>query len=172
MSAGLHRAASVDPRVQIIVAMDPDRVIGRDNQLPWHLPDDLRYFKRITSGHTVVMGRRTYESIGRPLPNRRNIVLTRQTGWQAPGVEVHANLDAALAAAGDGPVFVIGGAELFRAALPRAAVLHLTRVHRCYPGDVHFPSEGHGWTVTWEEKHEADARHESGFTIQRLERAG
>jgi dihydrofolate reductase len=170
MSADAHRTVNVDPRLQIIVAMDPDRVIGRDNRLPWHLPDDLRYFKRVTSGHTVLMGRRTYESIGRPLPNRRNIVLTRQVGWQAPGVEVHADLDAALAAAGDGPVFVIGGAELFRAALPRAAVLHLTRVHRCYPGDVHFPAEGPGWTVAWEEEHDADVHHESGFTIQRLER--
>ncbi|MFO8003863.1 dihydrofolate reductase [Thioalkalivibrio sp.] len=162
----------VDPRLQIIVAMDPDRVIGRDNQLPWHLPEDLRHFRRITNGHTLVMGRRTHESIGRPLPNRRNIVLSRQAHWQAPGVEVHPDLESALAAADDGPVFVIGGAELFREALPRAAVIHLTRVHRRFPGDVHFPLAGAGWSVAWEEEHAQDAQHESGFTLQRLERAG
>jgi dihydrofolate reductase len=162
----------VDPRLQIIVAMDPDRVIGRDNQLPWHLPEDLRHFKRITNGHTLVMGRRTHESIGRPLPNRRNMVLTRQSHWEAPGVEVHPDLASALAVAGDGPVFVIGGAELFREALPHAAVIHLTKVHRRFPGDVYFPPAGDDWSVVWEEEHGPDARHESGFTFQRLERAG
>ncbi len=161
---------TVDPRLEIVVAMDPDRVIGRDNQLPWHLPEDLRHFRRITTGHTVVMGRRTHESIGRPLPNRRNIVLSRQPGWEAPGVEVHSDLDSALATVGDGPVFIIGGAGLFRETLPRAAVLHLTRVHERYPGDVHFPPLGEGWTLVWEAVHEADARHASGFTFQRLER--
>ncbi len=161
---------SIDPRVEIIVAMDPDRVIGRDNQLPWHLPKDLKHFKRITTGHTLVMGRRTYESIGRPLPNRRSIVLTRQPDWQAPGVETQPDLERALAAAGAGPVFVIGGAELFREALPRAAVLHLTRVHERFPGDVYFPPTGDDWTVVWEEKHGSDADHASGFTFQRLER--
>ena len=162
---------AVDPRLEIVVAMDPDGVIGRDNQLPWHLPDDLRHFKRITTGHTVVMGRRTHESIGRPLPNRRNVVLSRRPGWQAPGIEVQPDLDSALAAAGDEPVFIIGGAELFRETLPRAAVLHLTRVHECFPGDVHFPPPGPGWELVWEEVHEADARHACGFTFQRLERS-
>lgn len=166
----MNPVPEVDPRLQIIVAMDPDGVIGRDNRLPWHLPEDLRHFKRITTGHTVVMGRRTYESIGRPLPNRRNIVLSRQADWEAPGIEVHADLDSALAAAGEGPVFVIGGAELFRETLPRAAVLHLTRVHQRYPGDVHFPDAGKDWILTWEEMHPADARHASAFTFQRLER--
>ncbi|MFO8154246.1 dihydrofolate reductase [Thioalkalivibrio sp.] len=161
---------TVDPRLEIVVAMDPDGVIGRNNQLPWHLPDDLRHFKRITTGHTVVMGRRTHESIGRPLPNRRNIVLSRRTGWEASGIEVQPDLDTALATAGNGPVFIIGGAELFRETLPRAAVLHLTRVHERFPGDVHFPPIGDGWELVWEEVHEADSRHASGFTLQRLER--
>jgi len=166
----MSTAGPIDPRLQIIVAMDPDRVIGRDNQLPWQLPEDLKHFKRITTGHTLVMGRRTYESIGRPLPSRRNIVLSRQPGWEAPGVEVHPNLESALATAGEGPIFIIGGAELFREALPRAAVLHLTRVHERFPGDVHFPPTGDDWALVWEEKHESDARHASGFTFQRLER--
>ncbi|TVP82941.1 dihydrofolate reductase [Thioalkalivibrio sp.] len=172
MSTDRPDSTAVDPRLQIIVAMDPDRVIGRDNQLPWHLPEDLKHFKRITSGHTLVMGRRTHESIGRPLPNRRNIVLTRQAHWRAPGVEVHPDLESALAVAGDVPVFVIGGAELFREALPRAAVIHLTKVHRRFPGDVFFPPADDGWSVAWEEEHGPDANHESGFTFQRLERAG
>ncbi|AGA32758.1 Dihydrofolate reductase [Thioalkalivibrio nitratireducens DSM 14787] len=161
----------IDPRLEIIVAMDPDRVIGRDNALPWHLPDDLRHFRRLTTGHTVVMGRRTHESIGRPLPDRRNLVLTRQPGWAAPGVEVFAAFEEALAAADSGRVFVIGGAELFKAALPRAAVLHLTRVHDRHPGDVRFPAFGDDWTLVWEEDHPPDERHSSGFTFQRLERS-
>jgi len=117
-----------------------------------------------------VMGRRTYESIGRPLPNRRNIVLSRQPDWEVPGVEVYPNLESALAAAGQGPIFIIGGAELFRETLPKSAVLHLTRVHERYPGDVHFPPIGDDWELAWEEAHEPDARHNSGFTFQRLER--
>jgi dihydrofolate reductase len=170
MSRETSATSGIEHRLELIVAMDPDGVIGRDNQLPWHLPDDLRYFKRVTTGHTLVMGRRTFESIGRPLPNRRNLVLSRQPGWRCPGVEVFPDLDAALTAAGPGPVFIIGGAELFRAALPRAAVLHLTRVHQRHPGDVLFPPIGPGWTLAWEEVHPADESHASGFTIQRLER--
>src|SRR5690349_9133856 len=105
--------------IAIVVARADNGVIGRNNQLPWHLPADLRHFKQLTSGHPVVMGRRTYESIGRPLPNRRNIVVTRQADWQAPGVEtahsVLGALEAAQASAAD--VFVIGGAEIYREAL-------------------------------------------------------
>lgn len=170
MSPNQPTGHDIDPRLQIIVAMDPDRVIGRDNQLPWHLPDDLRHFKRITTGHVIVMGRRTHESIGRALPNRRNIVLTRQRDWRAPGVETCPDLESALDAAGDGPVFIIGGAELFRIALPRTAVLHLTKVHRRFPGDVYFPDPGNDWVLAWEAAHESDASHDSGFTFQRLER--
>lgn len=166
----MNAASRVDPRLEIIVAMDPDGVIGRDNELPWHLPADLKHFKRITTGHTLVMGRRTYESIGRPLPNRRNIVLSRQPGWQAPGVETQPDLETALAVAGTGPIFIIGGAELFREALPRAAVLHRTRVHQRFPGDVHFPPAGDDWKLVWEEEHASDTQHRSGYTFQRLER--
>jgi dihydrofolate reductase len=163
--------SAIDPRLELIVAMDPDQVIGRDNRLPWHLPDDLRYFKRVTTGQTVLMGRRTFESIGRPLPNRRNLVLSRQPGWGAQGIEVFPDLDSALDAAGPDTIFIIGGADLFRATLPRAAVLHVTRVHDRFPGDVFFPPLGTGWNVAWEEPHAADERHASAFTIQRLERS-
>lgn len=171
MNTSPQTSNAIDPRLELIVAMDPDRVIGRDNQLPWHLPDDLRYFKRTTTGHTVLMGRRTYESIGRPLPNRRNLVLSRQPGWAAQGIEVFADLDSALDAAGPDRIFIIGGADLFRVALPRTAVLHMTRVHDRFPGDVFFPPLGEGWNVAWEEPHAADERHASAFTIQRLERS-
>lgn len=161
---------SIDPRLELIVAMDPDGVIGRDNALPWHLPDDLRHFKQLTSGHTLVMGRKTHESIGRPLPERRNLVLTRQPDWTAPGVEVFGDLDAALAAAGTDRVFIIGGAALFQATLPHAAVLHRTLVHERHPGDVYFPDMGADWTVVWAQVHAADAQHACGFTLERLER--
>lgn len=160
-----------EPEIHIIVALDPDHVIGRDNDLPWRLPDDLRHFKRITAGHPVIMGRRTYESIGRPLPNRCNRVLTRQTDWQPVGVEVVADLEAALAGLDAGPAFVIGGAGLFAEALPRTRVLHLTRVHQRHPGDTYFPAiDPADWTVTESEYHPADERHACNFTFERLER--
>jgi len=171
MSAAESVSSTIDPRLELIVAMDPDQVIGRDNQLPWHLPDDLRHFKRVTDGHTVLMGRRTHESIGRPLPNRRNLVLSRRPGWNPEGIEVFPDLDSALAAAGPDRIFIIGGADLFRLTLPRAAVLHLTRVHERFIGDVFFPPLGAGWNVVWEHSHDADERHTSAFTIQRLERS-
>jgi dihydrofolate reductase len=120
-----------------IVAMTPDRVIGRDGTLPWHLPDDLAFFKRTTSGHPIVMGRKTYESIGRPLPKRRNIVLTRDPAWQAPGVEVIHSPDQLPQV--DGPVFIIGGAEIYAAFLDKLDELLVSRVHAPHSGDTRFP---------------------------------
>lgn len=120
-----------------IVAMTPERVIGRDGGLPWHLPEDLAFFKRTTSGHPVVMGRKTYESIGRPLPKRRNIVLTRDRSWQAPGVEVIHSPDQLPEV--DGPVFIIGGAEIYAAFLDKLDELLVSRVHESHPGDTRFP---------------------------------
>src|SRR5688572_9779145 len=105
-------------RLSIIVAMSENRVIGRNHRLPWHLPADLKRFKQLTTGHTIVMGRKTFESIGKPLLNRRNVVLTRDGNFRAPGVEVAHELDEAIALAkDDSEVFVIGGAEIFRDAL-------------------------------------------------------
>ncbi|WP_017941302.1 MULTISPECIES: dihydrofolate reductase [unclassified Thioalkalivibrio] len=159
------------PEIHLMVALDPDHVIGRDNDLPWRLPKDLQHFKRVTDGHPMIMGRRTFESIGRPLPGRRNLVLTRQPDWQAEGVEVYRDLDAALATIDAGPAFVIGGAGLFEEALPRADVLHLTRVHECHAGDTFFPAlDPADWDVVWYEHHEADDRHACPFTFERLER--
>jgi dihydrofolate reductase len=129
-------------RVSLIAAVAANRVIGQAGRLPWHLPDDLRHFKRMTLGKPVVMGRKTFQSIGQPLPGRPNIVVTRDEGWRAEGVRVVLSLaDALVVAAGlaGDEAMVIGGAELFAAALPIADRLYLTEVHRSYEGDVFFP---------------------------------
>jgi dihydrofolate reductase len=152
----------------LIVAASDNGVIGRDNSLPWHLPDDLKHFKRVTLGKPVVMGRKTCESIGKPLPGRHNIVVTRDTNYQREGVTVAHDVDAALRAAGEVPeVMVIGGAELFRACLPRAGRVHLTRVHGNIPGDVYWPElDPHEWRVVGRERHEADERHAHAMTFE------
>ena len=129
--------------ISLIVAAARNGVIGRNNQLPWHLPGDLKYFKGVTLGKPVVMGRKTFQSIGRPLPGRANVVLTRDPAWRAEGVTVVHDLRAALAVAGDlaagGEIMVIGGAEIFSAALPLAQRLYLTEVQAEIEGDATFP---------------------------------
>ena len=127
-------------RLTAIVAMTPDRVIGRDGGLPWHLPGDLAFFKRTTSGHAVVMGRKTYESIGRPLPKRRNIVLTRDPSWEAAGVEVIHGPEELVRLEGlAGQVFLIGGAEVYSAFLPWTDDLLVSHLVEEVPGDTYFP---------------------------------
>ena len=130
-----------DPiRLTAIVAMTPSRVIGRGGDLPWHLPEDLAFFKRTTSGHAIVMGRKTYESIGRPLPKRRNIVLTRDASWSADGVEViHQPGDLEKMEGLEGRVFVIGGAEIYAAFLSRLDDLLVSHVNSEHEGDTRFP---------------------------------
>jgi dihydrofolate reductase len=126
----------------LIAARARNGVIGLDNRMPWHLPEDLAYFKRVTLGKPVVMGRKTFESIGRPLPGRLNIVVTRNPDWQAAGVQVAHSLDAALAlaaAAAPEEIMLIGGAELYRQALPQADVLYLTEIDAEFAGDAFFP---------------------------------
>ena len=126
--------------ISLVVAMDRNRLIGRDNALPWRLPADLKQFKAITLGKPVIMGRKTYESIGKPLPERHNIVVTRNAAYAAPGCTVVTSVDAALAAAGAAPeVMVIGGAQLYAAFLPRAQRIYLTRVEADFEGDAWFP---------------------------------
>jgi len=126
-----------------IVAMTPQRVIGRDGGLPWHLPADLAFFKRTTTGHPILMGRATYESIGRPLPKRRNLVLTRDPQWSAPGVETLDSVAALDALELDGEVFVIGGAAVYDALLPRLDELLVSQLHAEHPGDTWFPPFEH-----------------------------
>jgi dihydrofolate reductase len=128
------------PDIAIIAAIAANGVIGANNRLPWRLPDDLRRFRELTSGHAVIMGRRTWESIGRALPGRQNIVVTRRRDWKGADAESASTLDDALARVRmPSPAFVIGGAELFREALPRARTLHLTEIARAFDGDVRFP---------------------------------
>ena len=123
-----------------IVAMTADRVIGRGGSLPWHLPEDLAFFKRTTAGHAVVMGRKTFESIGRPLPKRRNIVLTRDTGWSAQGVEViHRPEDLKTLPGLEDRVFIIGGSEIYAAFLPETDDLLVSHVFAAHDGDTRFP---------------------------------
>jgi dihydrofolate reductase len=147
--------------LSLIVAVAANGVIGRDNQLPWRISEDLRYFKKMTIGKPVVMGRKTYQSIGKPLPGRPNIVLTRDANWTANGVHVVHALDQALARgeemANGEEVMVIGGAELFNAMLPAAQRLYWTEVHRDYQGDAFFPSpDPASWREISREDHEGD----------------
>jgi dihydrofolate reductase len=158
--------------LSLLVAVSDNGVIGQDNELPWRLPKDLQWFKRLTTDRTIIMGRKTFESIGRPLPNRRTIVLTRNAGYSPEGVEVAVTLDEALALAqSEDEVFVVGGAAVYHVAFPRAQRLYLTRVRADVEGDVQFP-EWHPeeWRLVWEEAHEADERHAHPFVFQQFDR--
>ena len=160
------------PSLSLIAALAHNRVIGRDNRLPWRLPADLRFFKQTTMGKPLLMGRRTWESIGRPLPGRRMIVLTGHPGYSAPGCTVAHSLDEALTLAGPvAEIMVIGGAALYAQTLPLAARLYLTVVEADIPGDVWFPEWNRlDWRLEWEEAHPADADHAWPYRFQRWER--
>lgn len=163
--------------VSLIVAAAENNVIGRQGQLPWHLPADLQHFKKLTLGHPIVMGRRTFESIGRVLPGRPNIVVTTQASWPAPaGVLLAHSLPEALALAAQQPggaeVCVIGGGEIYRAALPAADVVHLTEVHTTVPdGDTFFPDlSPTTWREETRERHAADAKNPHAYSFVTLRR--
>ena len=125
--------------MEIVVAMTNNNVIGQNGDMPWHLPADLAHFKKLTSGHAIVMGRRTWESIGRPLPNRVNIVITRKVDYEAEGATVVHSLKDGVTAAGDHRLFVIGGGEIYKEALPLSSCLHITRLNTRLEGDTYFP---------------------------------
>ena len=156
----------------LIAALARNRVIGCNNRLPWHLPADLRFFKQTTMGKPLLMGRRTWESIGRPLPGRRMIVLSQDPGCYAPGCTVVRSLDEALEKAGVVPeIMVVGGALLYQQTLPLAGRLHLTLVEADIPGDAWFPEwDARGWRLDWEEAHPADSEHAWSYRFQRWER--
>lgn len=162
---GAHRGL----KRSLVVAVARNGVIGRDNALPWRLPADLAHFKRVTMGHPVVMGRRTYESIGKPLPGRRNIVVTHNRGFEAPGCTVVGSLEEAWRAAGDaGEVCIIGGTTLFAETLPIADVIHLTEVEADVPGDTYFPAfDRREWDEKEVARHPADEK--NGYPIRILE---
>jgi len=128
------------------VASTDDGVIGKSNQLPWHIPEDLKYFKEVTLGKTIIMGRKTFESVGRPLPKRRNWVITRQSQFKPEGVEVFSSLAAAVktaeeSSAADDEVFIVGGGEIYRESLPWVKRAYVTEIHRSFEGDAYFPLE-------------------------------
>jgi dihydrofolate reductase len=160
-----------DVDVVALVAVADNGVIGRKNRLPWHLPDDLARFKSLTMGHAIVMGRRTFESIGKALPGRRNLVLTRNPSWQAPGCERVGSPQAALDAAADTTLFVIGGAEVFSAFWPLVRRIELTEVHGDFAGDTRMPDfDWRAWREIFREAHAADARHAWPFSFVTLVR--
>lgn len=135
-----YPGTGMKPRVSLIVAMAKNRVIGANNTLPWHLPADLKHFKALTTGHHIVMGRKTFDSIGKALPGRTSVVITRNADYFVPGVIVTNSLEAALSACGaDKEIFVIGGAEIFIQALGLADTLYITEIKRDVAGDVSFP---------------------------------
>jgi dihydrofolate reductase len=166
-------------RLALIVAAAENGVIGRDNALPWQLPEDMRYFKRVTMGKPIVMGRNTFESIGKPLPGRTNIVITRNPAFQAAGVSVVSSLAQALdlamdVAQRDGvkEVVVIGGAEIYRAALPRADRLYLTEVHANIEGDAVLPAiDWNQWLEVSRERHAAQLPNHFDYSFVCYERA-
>ncbi len=152
--------------------MAENRVIGRHNALPWRLPRDMRRFKRLTTGHAVIMGRKTFETLPAPLPDRRNVVLTGAAAYPRGGVEVARSLDAALEIlAGDEEVFVAGGAEVYRVALRVADRIHLTVVHATVPGDTLFPEFAmEDWRLVVDLRFAADARHAFPYSFRLYER--
>lgn len=133
------------PTISLIAAMSQNRVIGRNGQLPWRLPADLQHFKQLTTGHTLIMGRKTFESVGKALPNRTNLVLSRQPNYSAANIEVFTTLADALAAVNpdEVEVFVVGGGEIYAQALPLADRIYLTVVHQSFEGDAFFPDFSH-----------------------------
>lgn len=169
-AAGEAQAGSAIPRakVNMIVARSKNGVIGRDGGIPWRLKDDMRFFRETTMGHTVVMGRKTFASLGRPLPGRRNVVVTRDLTFRADGVDVVHSPEEALAlprGPADGELFVIGGQQIYEALLPHADVIYLTEVDAVVAGDAYFPNLGGEWELTELIRHEADERNEYGFVI-------
>ena len=160
--------------IAIIVAADERGGIGLAGRLPWHLPADLRRFKTLTMGKPIIMGRRTWDSIGRPLPGRRSIVVSRKRDLVLEGAIVVHSLDQALHAADGAPhACVIGGAEIFAQALPAARIIELTRVHAVVEADTWFPPiDGEAWRETYRERHPADAQHVWPYSFITLERTG
>lgn len=159
-------------KLAIIVAVAENGVIGSGNQLPWRLPDDLKRFKALSLGKPIVMGRKTYDSIGRPLPGRLNIIVSRRSDLRIEGCTIVSSLADAIAAAGNvEEIVIVGGADIYRQVLPQVQTIHLTRVHATVPGDVYFPELAPDeWHEVATEYHPADERHAHAFTFQTLQR--
>lgn len=171
--SGVTNSESLE--IVLVAAMDEQRVIGYEGRLPWHLPADLRHFKQVTMGHPIAMGRRTYESIGHPLPGRHNIVLTHNEDYPAPGCEVVSGIEEATEAAEkqDGTaMMIIGGESLYRQMLPRAERMELTIVYGSHRGDTYFPDfDGTQWELVEHRFYEQDQENESSMSFVRLRAA-
>jgi dihydrofolate reductase len=153
--------------MELVVAMTDNFVIGANGDMPWHLPADLRHFKKLTSGGAIVMGRRTWESIGRPLPNRTNIVLSRQEGYEAIGATVVHSIEEAEGVAIGLRLFVIGGGEMFKATIELATSLHITRIHTTLDGDTYFPEfDTLHWALTDSAQRPADGENCHDLTFE------
>lgn len=161
-------------KISMIAAMAHDRVIGKDNQMPWHLPADLAHFKRVTLGKPVLMGRKTFESIGRPLPGRRNLVISRNPDYQAEGIEMVGSVEAALALLAGSSVeelMVIGGGHLYAEMLPSADCLYLTQIDLAVEGDTRFPAFDDGqWQRVDCESHPADEKNPHPYSFETWQR--
>lgn len=159
--------------LSLFVAAAENNVIGNNNQLPWYLPTDLARFKALTTGHPVIMGRKTYQSIGKPLPNRHNIIITRDSDFHAPGCTIVDSLQAAMRAAeqdASSEVFVIGGASIYQLAMPLAQTIYLTRVHVQIPGDTFFEFNPADWEITTNQRHTADDKNPYDYSFITLKR--
>lgn len=157
-------------QLTLVVAVDANNGIGINNQLPWHLPEDLAHFKRTTSGHAIIMGRKTFDSIGRPLPNRRNIVITRNPDWRHDGVEAVTSIAAAKTLAGDAPAFIIGGGQIFADTLAEADRLIVTHIDKTFDCDAFFPAiDTAQWKEVAREKHHSESN-DFDFSYVRYDR--
>lgn len=157
--------------MEIVAAITDNFIIGQGGDMPWHLPADLTHFKSLTSGHVIVMGRRTWESIGKALPDRINIVVTRQEGYEANDAIVVHSLEEATVQAGATRCFVIGGGEIYTSAMPVASHLHLTRIHTTLEGDTVFPQfDESQWVLEESVEHPADERNQYSMTFEHLVR--
>jgi dihydrofolate reductase len=161
--------------ISLILAVSQNNVIGKDNKLPWYLPDDWKYFKRLTIGHHIIMGRATYESLGKPLPGRQNIIITRQENYEAPGCIIVGDLKSAFEFAKDKnetEAFVIGGGDIFRQSLVWADKIYLTRVFHNFEGDTYFSDlNKDDWQMVSEERHLPDEKNRYAYAFQLYELA-
>ena len=155
--------------IKIIAAMSKNRVIGNSNSLIWSLPTDLKRFKQLTTGHTVIMGRKTYESIGKPLPNRRNIIITRDENYQVSGCEIANSLEEALLLCRE-DAFIIGGGEIYKQSLPIADKIYLTLIHEDFQGDTSFPEIGDEWVKVSREDHDSDDKNPHKYSFIEYEK--
>lgn len=161
--------------INIVVAKASNNVIGAKNNLIWHLPNDLKHFKNITSGHPIIMGRKTFESLGRPLPNRTNIVITRDQNWNAEGVEVFNSLEKAISFAKtlDENIAIIGGGNIYKQAMEFTDILYITEVHHEFDGDTYFPEiDAADWEETEREDHKKDEKHPYAYSFVTYKRVG